>query len=616
MRINHNIQALNAYRNLSQTMNSTSKSLEKLSSGLRINKAADDAAGLAISEKMRSQIRGLDMAERNALDAVSLIQTGEGALNEVHSILQRMRELSVQASNGTLADSDRGAIQDEINQLTYEVDRIADTTQFNQKKLFSGSEKGKSFAEVSSDQVQYTNNGTWSGVVTAEPSRPASVEIEFSSSIGYLDDSTSPSEIDGKIFEINGKKYEVNTDGTTPEITTNGNIAVNVSWVNNVSSDSDAMANIGNLMNSLKDAIEKNDSAFVNPLQVPVLPSENTTNNPTDNLFNSGSLTLVTKDNMAPKDVTDMNVNSDVNGVLFNDPDTGVSGKTTLVARSEAEDALSTSLAFSEVPKDGDQIRIDDLVFTFKSIDPSNPEATGYLNNGTATIDINGKDVYSILNEINDVLVAVKNKEADGDTHLQALNSHTVVGNTLRLSTTRTDDGSTYSNNSNGNGLEIMIKDSDFESNSDKELELGFQIGANSSESLTLSLGIMDAASLGIARSLDGTPLTTAGINASFGVDVSTEDAAKAAIDIFDRAIQTVSQERSKLGAYQNRLEHTVSNLQNANENLTSAESRIRDLDMAEEMTNFTRNNILNQAGQAMLAQANQLPQGILQLLK
>ena len=137
MRINHNIQALNAYRNLSQTMSSTSKSLEKLSSGLRINKAADDAAGLAISEKMRSQIRGLDMAERNTLDAISLIQTGEGALNEVHSILQRMRELSVQAANGTLADQDRQAIQDEVNQLNSEINRIGNSTEFNSKRLLN-----------------------------------------------------------------------------------------------------------------------------------------------------------------------------------------------------------------------------------------------------------------------------------------------------------------------------------------------------------------------------------------------------------------------------------------------------------------------------------------------
>jgi flagellin len=270
MRINHNIQALNAYRNLSQTMNSTSKSLEKLSSGLRINKAADDAAGLAISEKMRSQIRGLDMAERNTLDAISLVQTAEGALNEVHSILQRMRELSVQASNGTLEDTDREAVQSEVKQLIDEVDRIADKTQFNQKNLLDGS---------------------------------------------------------------------------------------------------------------------------------------------------GGALT--------------------------------------------------------------------------------------------------------------------------------------------------------------------------------------FQIGANQGETLDITIGAMDSGALSI--------------NAA---DVSTSAGAQNAISLFETAIQNVSAERSKLGSFQNRLEHTTTNLQTANENLTSAESRIRDLDMAEEMANFTRNNILNQAGQAMLAQANQLPQGILQLLK
>ena len=158
MRINHNIQALNAYRNLSQTMNATSKSLEKLSSGFRINKAADDAAGLAISEKMRSQIRGLDMAERNTLDAISLIQTGEGALNEVHSILQRMRELSVQAANGTLEDQDRQAIQSEMDQLSSEVNRIGNSTEFNSKKLLNSqiSPEARS-VEVADDFAQDTS---------------------------------------------------------------------------------------------------------------------------------------------------------------------------------------------------------------------------------------------------------------------------------------------------------------------------------------------------------------------------------------------------------------------------------------------------------------------------
>ncbi|AJD92151.1 hypothetical protein JMA_28340 [Jeotgalibacillus malaysiensis] len=270
MRINHNIQALNAYRNLNQTMNDTSKSLEKLSSGLRINRAADDAAGLAISEKMRSQIRGLEMAERNALDGISLIQTAEGALASTHDILQRMRELAVQSSNGTLEPEDREAIQAEADALTEEIDRIAETTQFNNKVLM---------------------------------------------------------------------------DGTA---------------------------------------------------------------------------------------------------------------------------------------------------------------ASGFL----------------------------------------------------------------------------------------------FQIGANQGEDITLTLENMDAGSLGIS---------------GLALDSATPSGA---ITTIDTAIERVSEQRSKLGAFQNRLEHTVTNLQSANENLTAAESRIRDLDMAKEMSQFTRNNILNQAGQAMLAQANQLPQGILQLLQ
>ncbi len=145
MKINHNISALNAYRNLSTNTTNTNKSLEKLSSGLRINKASDDAAGLAISEKMRSQIRGLNMAERNALDGVSLIQTAEGSLSSVHEMLQRMRELTVQSANGTYTDEDRNAIQEEFNQLTKEIDRVSQTTEFNSAKLLNGSKPNFSF---------------------------------------------------------------------------------------------------------------------------------------------------------------------------------------------------------------------------------------------------------------------------------------------------------------------------------------------------------------------------------------------------------------------------------------------------------------------------------------
>ncbi|WP_285844285.1 flagellin N-terminal helical domain-containing protein [Metabacillus halosaccharovorans] len=603
MRINHNIQALNAYRNLSNSMGKTSKTLEQLSSGLRINKAADDAAGLAISEKMRSQIRGLDMAERNSLDAISLIQTAEGALNETHSILQRMRELSTQAANGTLEDDDREAIQKEINQLTYEIDRIADTTQFNKKKLLSGSAEGRPYAEVESTQVAYSANGTWSGVVTAEPTEPAKVEINFDSNLGSLE----KVDLDGKTFTINGKTYEIdNTDGASVGVI-GDNIAVNITgWNDTATTDTDIIANISRLMNSLESAINQNDSQLFNISTTPPTDSGTTS----DGTITNGILTLSTTNPMSIKDVQDLGTRNQIsttiaNGVTFIDPiNTPTTTTTTLVADPDAAQAKPVAITFSEVPKAGDTLIIDGLTINFDS------PAAGYAS-GTATIDVEGKDLDTVLNEIDAIITQA---QSDSPTPVPALAPvHSVSNNSLILGTTKTDDGNTTGTT---NGLDIQLIDGDFEVDKGKNLEVDLQIGANASETLSLSLGVMDAATLGIARNADFSPLVTPGVNAVVGVNVSSPDAARLAITSLDNAISLVSEERSKLGAFQNRLEHTITNLQTANENLTSAESRIRDTDMAKSMTEFTKNNILNQAGQAMLAQANQLPQGILQLLK
>lgn len=604
MRINHNIQALNAYRNLSQTMSSTSKSLEKLSSGLRINKAADDAAGLAISEKMRSQIRGLDMAERNTLDAISLIQTGEGALNEMHSILQRMRELSVQAANGTLEVQDREAIQSEVDQLTKEIDRIADTTQFNQKKLFSGSEEGRMFANVSAEQVDYQGNGVIGGLVTAQPTKPAEMVLEFTDTFGELD----KSDVNGSTFTINGLTYEIYSDDTlsAPE---NGNIIVDVTaeWVD-PDTDAKAISNINNLMDKLVEAIGKNDETFdVGRFGKTVAVEDNV--NADDGEFVSGKLTLVTKSPMSPKDASEIIIEKVPGDVNFLNPVdlSPISGASvSLLAADIADYTNSFNITFSDLPKDGDSLQIDNLTILFKEED-----AVPY-NNGAITIDIRDKDVFTILSEIDTAISGIKDNDTGGV--LTALSSHDVVGSTLVLSTNRTETAESFGD-SGSNGLEVALFDGDFEANRDKALDLTFQIGANSSESLSVSINVMDAGSLGIGRDSSGNPVT-AGINAEHGVNVMSVEAAQGAIDLIDNAVKLVSAERSKLGAIQNRLEHTTNNLQTANENLTSAESRVRDVDMAEEMTNFTRNNILNQAGQAMLAQANQLPQGILQLLQ
>lgn len=379
MRINHNIQALNAYRNLAVNQSNTAKNLEKLSSGLRINRAADDAAGLAISEKMRSQIRGLEVAERNALDAISLIQTAEGALSSVHSMLQRMRELAVQASNDTNTADDRAALDQEIQQLKTEITRVATSTDFNKTALL---------------------DGTFGTKVDQNPSNTT-------------------------VLSVTG----------VANITTGGGLKAgtyNITW------------------------------------------------NITDKVYE-----------------------------LTTDSSNTVIGKAT---------DLATDGAGS---------------ITFKGWDSTNSKYTGV---SLITVTTNGAYTLNSLN-----------------------------GGRVKITGT----------------------------------ESNFQIGANEGQVVGLSISDMTTTGLGIGS-----------------VTVKDHASAQSAISIIDEAIRKVSGERGKLGAYQNRLEHTINNLKTAHENLTSSESRIRDTDMAMEMTNFTKNNILNQAAQAMLAQSNQLPQGILQLLK
>lgn len=378
MRINHNIAALNTYRQLNSATGSQSKSMEKLSSGLRINRAGDDAAGLAISEKMRGQIRGLDMASKNAQDGISLIQTAEGALNETHDILQRMRELAVQSSNDSNTDTDRGELQKEMDQLIEEIDRIGNTTEFNTKKLIDGSLSG--------------------------------------------------------------------TSSTTESV-----------------------------------AFDNKDNSFASVAITTAGTSE-------DNTYNV---------------------------------------KVTGIVRDAAGAITGYDLSWED--KAG--------------------------TTGTAT-----------------------NVAAGGT---QAIGSFTL---TLGASV-NVGDEATFS-----------AKSSTFD-NTDSSLSL--QIGANSSQTMNVSIGDMRAAALNVED-----------------IDVTSSQSSQSATTAINQAIESVSAQRSKLGAFQNRLEHTINNLGTSSENLTAAESRIRDVDMAKEMMNQTKNSILSQAAQAMLAQANQQPQGVLQLLR
>ena len=391
MIINHNMNALNAHRNMNVNNTAAGKSMEKLSSGLRINRAGDDAAGLAISEKMRGQIRGLTQSSRNAADGISMIQTAEGALNETTNILQRMRELAVQAGNDTNTTSDRAEIQKEIDALTEEVDRIANNTEFNTQKLLNGNKMGKA-GDVIKTEIQ-------------------AVEGSFKITLAQgLDD--------GNKLTIDGKTIEFNQTST---------------------------ANNGAVETALKDA--------------------------------------------------------------FKDYDFTVSA-------------------------DKKEITITQKVAKYKD------EMT-----------------YSL----------------DGAAEAKA--------NVLAKGVT---------------GREEQIS----------EGQVSVQVGANANQSMSIEIGDMRAEALGI-KTVKGETLS-----------VETAEKANEAITKFDEALNAVSSQRANLGAVQNRLEYTISNLDNTAENLTSAESTLRDVDMAKEMMEYSKNNILNQAAQAMISQANQQPQNVLQLLR
>ncbi len=415
MIINHNMASVNTLRQMGVNEGNTAKSLAKLSSGLRINSASDDAAGLAISEKMRGQIRGLDQATRNSQDGISLLRTAEGALNETHSILQRMRELAVQSSTDTNTSADRTNIQSEMTQLESEVERIATATQFNTKNLLDGSMGAAVTTAVANIQSLSVLHSTAAAIVA-------------SSQLVDLQDSSD------------------NTLG----ITTGDTISI----------------------------------SFV------------------------------------------------VNGTTLTATALTVAAGTTVSALANLMTSQVAAVSYSV--------------------------AAGALKLSGAT----GFD-----NAINGIVISIT--DSSGNVRNAATNAMSDFTESTAAADVQADGTSTLA------------------------------IGANQSQTMTVAISNMSAGALGVD-----------------GLNVTTQSNANVAIRVIDNAIASVSTMRSNLGALENRLEHTINNLGTSSENLTAAESRIRDVDMAKEMTNFQKNNILSQAAQAMLAQANQQPQGVLQLLR
>ena len=469
MVVQHNMQAMNANRMLNITTGAQSKSTEKLSSGYRINRAADDAAGLTISEKMRKQIRGLDQASTNAQDGVSSVQTAEGALTEVHSMLQRMNELAVQAANGTNSkESDRQAIQDEIDQLTTEIDRVAETTKFNEIYLLKGDNASTKNVYMKGHDAGLKGTLTDSAKSATFVMDTLKAGDKYKIAGKEYTIGTDKAEIVAAINQYQAADKEITVDGTSytyKEATTGGN-AKAAGWY--------------------KDGDQTNGTAVT-----------------AANLVKDGS-----KATVDGKEYAAMN---DADGDGVDDDDLSI------ISTTEAKKKIKAELLAAN------------------SIGTVNRDAT--VSDGA---DANGKTTYTISK------------------------GYATVADTLSFN-----------------------------------LHVGAD--ADMTNKITVDIDVMNSANLGVK-----------GLN----VTDATGTAATYAVDAISDAIAKVSSQRSALGAVQNRLEHTIDNLDNIVENTTTAESRIRDTDMAEEMVEYSKNNILAQAGQSMLAQANQSTQGVLSLLQ
>ena len=465
MVVQHNMQAANANRMLGITSGAQAKSTEKLSSGYKINRAADDAAGLTISEKMRKQIRGLDKASSNAQDGVSSVQTAEGALTEVHSMLQRMNELAVQSSNGTNSSDDRQAIQDEVDQLTTEIDRVAETTKFNEIYLLKGD-----------------NASTKNVYMKGHDAGLKGALTDSAKSATFVMDTLKA----GDKYKIAGKEYTIGSSKT--EITTAINAFATAD--NEITIDGISYtykdANGGKAAGWYKDGDQTNGTAIV-----------------VADTVKGGS-----KASVNGKDYTAM-TDQDANDI--DDDDSSV------ITAAEAKKKIKAELLAAN------------------SIGTVNGDAT--VSDGA---DAAGKTTYTITK------------------------GYATVADTLSFN-----------------------------------LHVGAD--ADMTNKITVDIDVMNSANLGVK-----------GLN----VTDATGTAATYAVDAISDAIAKVSSQRSALGAVQNRLEHTIDNLDNIVENTTTAESRIRDTDMAEEMVEYSKNNMLAQAGQSMLAQANQSTQGVLSLLQ
>ena len=562
MRIQHNIMAMNAYRNYNTNTSALAKNLEKLSSGYKINRAGDDAAGLAISEKMRAQITGLNAAQKNVKDGISLVKTAEGAMQEIQDMLNRMDYLATQSANGTYDDPvDRYNLQKEVDQLKSEINRIADSANFNGINLLDGSQDGGSSAASMTD---------------------VDVTVEV--------DALKPTEATRKgIYAVDTKNFKFTAasgaSGTVSIKVAGKTIATATVSTGGKISASDLTLTTGELtIGGVKFEVSGSaDSEIVLTMK----------DDPTEDFEEDMSVTI-TGVNQAPATQDDVDEALGNNGIS----DTVRVKQDAIYAADRVYASATFDLddVFAAGIKDGDQIKIGNETYTFSVGKDSK------FKSGKNIVDLTAFEVGS--DKLTDAaarrltaaaagnkMFKVTTDNASGAIHLTEIDGAVDYNkNDLRGTETDDKDGNwtglvkfgTAAASGGGTGLTLQIGDT-----------------SESYNQLTVSIGDMHTyGSMGID-----------------GIDISTRDGASSAIDVIKNAINYVSGIRGDLGATQNRLEHTANNLSVMAENIQDAESTIRDTDVAEEMMKYTKNNILVQSAQAMLAQANAVPQGVLQLL-
>lgn len=535
MRIQHNIAALNTYRELNGNSEATAKNLEKLSTGYKINRAGDDAAGLAISEKMRAQITGLNTASKNAQDGISLIQTTEGALNEVHAMLQRGRELSVQAANDTNVEDDRAALQKEVSQLLQEINDTASRTEFNTMKVLKGGASGADSFSMSTPDATSLSQRLANSML-------GNAEAAVTQAYGLNPDKVS--------IEV---EYENQAPGGA------------VAWVTSTSGPPSKPISLtldeADFFSGTKLWID-NDRIVTHELVHAVMSAAIDDFASLPGWFQEGAAEYVAGGNERVK-------GSNVANLITNN--------FTSIADSDGYAASFLAVKYMDDQLKNYGSNIADLM--------QGLEGGQTLDAALAARGLGGLTTFE-----NDFL-------ANGATHF-AGDTFDGTGSILDPTGTVSDADLIADTASTPSLFNYTWSASTNYTASTGPSSVHFQIGANEGQTLKMELPNVSTGTLGVA-----------------GVSIATQSTASRSITKFDEAIEKVSATRSTLGALQNRLEHTINNLGNAAENLISAESRIRDTDMAAEMMKFTKNNILTQAAQSMLGQANQQPQGVLQLL-